>query len=49
MSEQQVRITPTTNGPYQVEGTSSITRMGDGSEIDTPSTVQSMVPSEATR
>jgi len=36
MSEQQVRITSTENGPYQVEGTSSITRMRDGTEIDAP-------------
>ena len=36
MDEQPVRITPTTNGPYQVEGASTITRMADGTEIDMP-------------
>jgi len=36
MSDQQVRITATKNGPFQVGGTSSITRMRDGTEIDAP-------------
>ena len=36
MDEQQVRITPTTNGPYQLDGASWISRMRDGTEIDTP-------------
>ena len=36
MNEQQVRITPTTNGPYQVEGAESVTRLGDGTNIETP-------------
>ena len=35
MNEQQVRITPTSNGPYQVDGASSIARMRDGTDIDT--------------
>lgn len=34
MNEQQVRVTPTTDGPYQVEGVSSITRMRDGTAVD---------------
>ena len=34
MNEQQVHITPTANGPYQVEGASSISRMGDEDDID---------------
>lgn len=36
MNEQQVRITPTTNGPYRLDGASSISRMRDGTNIDTP-------------
>ena len=36
MDEQPVRITPTANGPYQLEGVSSISRMRDGTDIDTP-------------
>ena len=36
MSDQQVRITTTENGPFQVGGMSSITRLRDGTQIDAP-------------
>jgi len=36
MSKQRLRITPTKDGPYQVEHASSITRMPDGTDLDMP-------------
>ena len=37
MSEQKLRIMPTKDGPYRVEGASSIARMRDGTSLDMPS------------
>jgi len=36
MSDERLRITPTDNGPYQVEHASAITRMRDGASIEMP-------------
>ncbi len=34
MDEQAVRITPTENGPFMVEGAASITRYSDGTDVE---------------
>ena len=36
MDEQKLRITPTEDGPYRVEGATSITRLADGASLDVP-------------
>lgn len=36
MDEQEIRITPTEDGPYRVEGATSITRLRDGATHDMP-------------
>jgi len=36
MNEQQVHITPATDGPFLVEGASAITRLRDGATVEMP-------------
>jgi len=36
MGEERIRITPTKDGPYRVEGAASITRLRDGEALDMP-------------